>query len=286
AVYATRNVSHAARLLGMSQPTVSNALTRLRAALDDQLFVRSANEMKPTTRAINLIGPVRESLRMLRSGLGEETPFDPSRTARHFRFVLLDPLEPVFIPPVLEEIQNHRAVTLEALPYLGVPVAEGLSDGSIDLVLATYLKDIPDINCAKISTAEVVVVTRKDHPALDGPITMEQFSALGQIALTPKLRSLSLMDEELSRRGVDRHIVYCVTKFWSFPHIIANSELIGMLPGGFARAAAESYPLDIHPLPFELSEQNLYLSWKKHREGDAGLMWLRDKFLSVLDGIE
>jgi len=53
------------------------------------------------------------------------------------------------------------------------------------------------------------------------------------------------------------------------------------LPGDFARTAAEVYPLDIHQLPFEAQGQNMYLTWKKHREGDAGLIWLRDQFLAV-----
>lgn len=281
AVYATKNVSQAAKLLGMSQPTVSNALSRLRIAVGDQLFVRASNGVKPTTKAINLIGPVRESLRLLRSGLGQDEVFDPIETQRHFRFVILDALEPVLMPQVLSDVQNHRSITFEALPYLGVPVADGLSDGSIDLVLATYLKDLPDIRCEEIGVANAVVVSRRNHPELQDGITLEQFQTLGHIALTPKLRSLSMTDEELRRRAIDRHIVYNVTKFWSFPHVIANSDLIAMLPGGFARMAARAYDLDIHPLPFEIQEQKLYISWKKHREGDQGLMWLKDRFVEA-----
>ena len=285
AVYATKNVSQAAKLLGMSQPTVSNALTRLRASVGDQLFVRASNGVKPTTKAINMIGPVRESLRMLRTGLGQDEAFDPTVSSRHFRFVILDALEPVLMPHVLADIGDYQSITFEALPYLGTPVADGLSDGSIDFVLATYLKDVPDIHCEEIGLANAVVVSRRDHPQLQGRITLEQFQTIGHVALTPKLRSLSMTDEELKRRNIDRQIVYNVTKFWSFPHILATTDLIAMLPGGFARMAAQAYALDIFPLPFEMQEQSLYLSWKKHREGDPGLMWLRDRFVSASQAI-
>lgn len=46
AVYTAGNVSHAAKRLGLSQPTLSNSLNRLRELLDDPLFVRSGQDRK------------------------------------------------------------------------------------------------------------------------------------------------------------------------------------------------------------------------------------------------
>jgi Bacterial regulatory helix-turn-helix protein, lysR family len=42
AVFAERQISHAARRLGKSQPAVSGTLSRSRELLDDPLFVRRA----------------------------------------------------------------------------------------------------------------------------------------------------------------------------------------------------------------------------------------------------
>lgn len=287
AIYSTKNVSQAAKLLGMSQPTVSNALARLRVSVGDQLFVRASNGVKPTTKATNMVGPVRESLRLIRSGLGDNQSFDPTSSQRHFRIVILDTLEPIFVPPVLSKIQNSsHSITLDSVPISGANIGDGLNDGSIDLVLAFYPKDVPDINCERIGDADVVLVSRRNHPQIDGSTTMEHLSTLGFIALPKNLRALSIVDEELSRKSITRKIVYGVTKFWSYPHIIANSDLCAILPGDFARTAAEVYPLDIHELPFEVQGQNMYLTWKKHREGDAGLMWLRDQFLAAYSALK
>jgi len=41
AIYTAENISKAAKHLGVSQPTISNALTRLRNSLDDKLFIRA-----------------------------------------------------------------------------------------------------------------------------------------------------------------------------------------------------------------------------------------------------
>jgi len=60
ALLAERNVTRAARRLGLTQPAVSNALRRLRALLGDPVFVRTPAGMMPTPRALAL-GPVIEA---------------------------------------------------------------------------------------------------------------------------------------------------------------------------------------------------------------------------------
>ncbi|MBO0756142.1 MAG: LysR family transcriptional regulator [Bradyrhizobiaceae bacterium] len=48
---ASPEISRAATELGAAQPAVSNALRRLRAEMDDALFVRSGQTMLPTPLA-------------------------------------------------------------------------------------------------------------------------------------------------------------------------------------------------------------------------------------------
>ena len=48
--HTTRNVSRAPSCLGLSQPAVSHALTRLRLTLKDPLFVRAPGGVAPTAR--------------------------------------------------------------------------------------------------------------------------------------------------------------------------------------------------------------------------------------------
>ena len=67
AIFEERSVSGAATRLGMSQPSVSVALNKLRKALGDPLFVRTARGMAPTPRALTLISPTRDILQRLQS---------------------------------------------------------------------------------------------------------------------------------------------------------------------------------------------------------------------------
>jgi len=72
-LYATRSVTRAAEQLGLSQPTVSIWLGRLRAHWQDALFVRTPQGMQPTPHADALIGIAREALDALRR-LGAVVP--------------------------------------------------------------------------------------------------------------------------------------------------------------------------------------------------------------------
>ena len=58
-LYHTRSVTRAAEDLGLSQPTVSIWLAKLRTQFNDPLFVRTSEGMQPTPRADALIGTVR-----------------------------------------------------------------------------------------------------------------------------------------------------------------------------------------------------------------------------------
>ena len=68
ALWHERNVTRAARRLNVSQPTVSNALARLRSAFGDQLFMRSPRGIEPTERCAEIIKDVREALRHIEEG--------------------------------------------------------------------------------------------------------------------------------------------------------------------------------------------------------------------------
>jgi DNA-binding transcriptional LysR family regulator len=83
AVMQERNVTRAGQRLGLSQPAMSHALSRLRHMLKDDLFIRSPKGMLPTPRAEQLAVPVRMALDGLQQSL-EPTQFDPSKAVRNF----------------------------------------------------------------------------------------------------------------------------------------------------------------------------------------------------------
>ena len=54
-----RSVTRAAARIGIGQSAMSHSLARLRALFDDELFTRAPSGMRPTPRALDLIGAVQ-----------------------------------------------------------------------------------------------------------------------------------------------------------------------------------------------------------------------------------
>lgn len=282
AIFSCGNISQAAKKLGMSQPTISNALARLRDALDDPLFVRAGRGVQPTPKAVSMIGPIREALQMIEGGVSGDEGFDPITSSRHFRVVIMDPLEPIILPPILNQLQAHKSVTIENLGFATTAINDSLNDGSLDLVIANFMAESQDTTCLPLAPAHLSVVVRKGHPQVEGQLTLELFKKLGHIALVPQMRSLSRIEEALRNQDFKRHVVYSVTKFWSFPHILASTDLIGIIPTSFAKVIALTYPIDIHPMPFEIPQEQFYMTWKTSRSNDPAHQWLRDQIIAAL----
>ncbi len=85
-----RSVTRAGLMLGMSQPSVSAALRRLRADIGDPLFVKTRTGMEPTRYAVALHPSITQGLAMLKSGLLGSSPFDPALESRDFKLLLSD----------------------------------------------------------------------------------------------------------------------------------------------------------------------------------------------------
>lgn len=74
ALMTEQNVTRAGERVGLSQPATSNALARLRTLMADELFVRTAAELRPIPRAIALAQQLRPALQHIQSALLEEAP--------------------------------------------------------------------------------------------------------------------------------------------------------------------------------------------------------------------
>src|SRR5437764_10831661 len=76
ALYDELSVSRAAQKLGMSQPAVSMALRKLRAAFNDPMFVRAAKGITPTPRAHALVRAARPLLTGLQDSVLAQEHFN------------------------------------------------------------------------------------------------------------------------------------------------------------------------------------------------------------------
>ena len=98
AIYTEGNLTRAGEIIGITQPAVSNSLSRLRSLFDDPLFVRTAEGMVPTPVSQNIIGSVRQALGLIRSSVQESETFDPKISDKRFRVSMTDLNQAIILP--------------------------------------------------------------------------------------------------------------------------------------------------------------------------------------------
>src|SRR5215471_5234745 len=96
AIYELGTVNAAADRLALSQSTTSHALSRLREACGDDLFVRTRKGLIPTPAAKDLYPAIKQALEALRTSLAEVSGFDPTLSRRHFRISIPHPMGPFY----------------------------------------------------------------------------------------------------------------------------------------------------------------------------------------------
>ena len=90
AIYTEGSLTKAGEIVGITQPAVSSALSKLRSYFDDPLFIRVGQGVKPTAKTENIIVHVQDALAILQRGLEQPDSFDPSVSSRTFRLSLND----------------------------------------------------------------------------------------------------------------------------------------------------------------------------------------------------
>lgn len=277
ALMAECGVNATARRLGMSQPNVSFALTKLRAQFGDQLLVRDGATMRPTALGESL----REPLRRLLGGLEHEVlagrSFDPATAVRRFVLSTSDIGELVFLPRLMQELDRAApGVTLECRSLRPHELTNAMADGSVDLALGYF----PDLSGSAFMTQKLfdhpfVCIGRANHPMLSEPWTKEAFLALGHIVVLQSGRSQELFEEQLASMGCMRQIRLQSPHFMSVPLLVAESDLISTVPKAVGAIFARMAPLGLIEPPFETPLINIQQYWHVRVQDDPGVIWLR-----------
>src|SRR5690348_2990991 len=277
AVLQEKSVTGAAARLRLTQPAVSNALSRLRALFDDPLFVRTPGGMDATPFARELGEPVRQALALLESALAHGPGFDPATSTRAFRFYMSDLGQIEFLPPLVERaLKLAPSVRLEALALEVEGIAEALGAGTLDLAVGFLPGLGPPVRRRALFRDPYVCLMRAGHPLAQKKFTRKAFLAASH-ALVSYRGGHRVIEEALERAGLGRRIALRVPHFTVVPMVLERSDLILTLPARVARVYEHRAGLKSLPLPLPLPPAEVAAHWHERFEADPGGRWLREQ---------
>lgn len=281
-VVETRSVSRAADALGITQPTASYLLARLRETLRDPLFLKSRDGMTPTPKTLALYRELRRGLDIIDAAFAPAT-FDPAHSDRSFRISMIDIGELVFLPPILRRLQAQApGIAVESVPLQIDRIARALDLGDVDFGIGV-IPDAVGATAHRIAFRDHhVAVMRRGHPAARKRLTLRAFEALGHVAIASPYTGSITVEQALQEAGVSRRPLVTVANYTSVPDVIAQTDLVAIAPSRVARAFAASHGLQARPLPFTLPTFSVRVHWSARHEANAGHAWMRELLVATL----
>jgi len=278
------NVTRAAEHMFITQSAMSHILHRLRQQLDDPLLVKTPAGMKPTERALSLIGPVRILLAEMEQLIQPPVEFEAGTSQRRFVLAATDYMEFLLIPALSGLIERTApGVDIQVKrTESSFPVAQ-LENGSLDVVLGfeSVLNPLAHLRAQNLFSDRMACVVRQNHPLLRQPPSLEEYVAVPHMLISRTGTSVGFIDEKLTELGLERRIKLIVPHFLSAPLIVAETDMILSLPYRIAEQFKKFAPLEIFPVPFELPVYDLVMIWHPLRDKDPAHLWLRDKITSI-----
>jgi DNA-binding transcriptional LysR family regulator len=283
AVMQERNTTRAAKKLNMSQPAVSHALTRLRSALADELFVRTPEGMLPTPQAEHLAPSIRQALADLGAVLENKRTFEPQEVARTF-VIALNNYAALVIGPALAAtvVREAPRVTLDLRPSGTLDITEQLDRGDIALALGGVAAPAERFCDVRLFDDGFACLLRKDHPAIghDGTIDIERLAELPHLDVSSTGEGTGFVDAELSRRGLKRRIALRAPLLVT-AGILAQSDMVTVIAKGAAQAFAIKSSLQVLDLPFPAPTLPIAMLWHRRLEDQPPHRWLRQLIVRV-----
>lgn len=273
------SVSRAAERIGIGQPAMSHALSRLRDVFKDELFIRTPSGMQPTSRALELAEPIASALDQIRSAIFEKPSFDPKTGRRTFTVGLTDYLETTLLPRLVHTLQREG-------PGMSVVVRsidrrrglEMLDQDYIDLGAGVFPEVSSRHRAKPLFDDNYVCLFNPDHLKFDLPLTLETYLALGHITVSPQEGDVGPVDQILAERGLKRRVVIATPRYMAASFALKETSLMATLPKRIALLCSDAFDLKAVPPPFETSAFEISVVWNRKYDGDAGHTWFRELF--------
>ncbi len=280
ALLSERHVTKASERVGLSQPAMSNALSRLRQMFGDELLVRTSTGMQTTPRAVELIEPLGQLLRQVERVLESDAGFDPESSERTFTVRMSDILACLILPLLLARTQKFRHLGFNVRHLPPMDTVDVLERDEIDIAISMGLDHSNSIRAEKLMSDRMVCIMRKGHPISGRRYSFETFLEQLHLKVSMSPTDMRFVDDVLVESGRKRNIALNVPHWLVVPHVVKQTDLVAVMPGHLAAALIDD-GLRMRELPFQSAPFDWMMYWHRRHDQSNANCWLRDQVKQV-----
>ncbi|MFK3737580.1 LysR family transcriptional regulator [Massilia sp. TN1-12] len=281
-VYRERQISGAARRLGLTQSAVSNALARLRRTFGDELFVRTAHGMQPTPLAQQMAEPIGAAMAQVALALSQRSRFEPATSTRRFTLAMTDVGEVYFMPVLVERCRALApGIEVASVRANAATLKDGMETGRVDLAIGAFEDVSEALYQRQLFRQRFVSMFRKGHPLDAGKVDLGRFVAATHLIVDSAQSPYDRINVLLEKAGVGANSRFRVPHFTAVPYIVSTSELVVTVPQKLAESAAKPFGLKWIEPPLALPTLQTNVFWHRRFHHDPGNQWLRGLIADV-----
>ncbi|GAA6209473.1 LysR family transcriptional regulator [Cognatishimia sp. WU-CL00825] len=286
AIYAERNITQAGHKIGLSQPAVSNALSRFRHVIGDELFVRGPKALLPTRRARDIAGPIHAILTELSTVL-DDAPFDPRTAQDVISIAMVDFFETLMLPRLMAFLdKNAPGIRLRLIPSFGRSI-DYLDNGEVDIAIASFGHPPDRFGKQTLMVANYACVMRRSHSLATQTMSVKNFAQARHLLLSPKGDMRGFVDTELAKMGLARQVCLTVTGFLAASEVLLQTDTVMTAPEPVADKLALHPDLIKLPCPIVAPKDHMRLDaiWHKRHFGHAMGQWFLQTLAEIAQQI-
>lgn len=271
-----RSATRAAARLHLTQPAVSNALSRLRVLLGDPLFVRAGRGLSPTPAALAVQPRLEAALRLLEEVVQDLDDFDMSTTTREWVIAFADLYGPLVLPELDRRLQQQAPrSSVQVVSVDRMSEADVLATGEVDVYMGIPSTTPPGWRSEPAFSEDTVGVIAAHHPDAGSSMTLDRFVELPHAHVRISPRRGREVDDALARLGRSRRIRLTVPHYSSLFPVVGNGHCIAVAPRRVALHYARHAAIALFELPLELPSFDVRLFWHARVDADPGISAVR-----------
>ena len=279
-----RNVTHAGRRIGLSQPAMSAALARLRRHFDDDLLARSGGHYELTALGLALLDRTAAACDLLERVFTSQAEFDPAHEEHEFTLLASDYAVAVFGAELARTV--HAEAPGIRLRFQQAP--PGITEGTAALLSTADGLLLPHGIIRGFPTVELyrdrwVYLVADDNPEVGEELTLDDLARLPWVTYqraydAPAARQIGML-------GIEPRVEVSVDSFQLMPLLVAGTRRVALIQGHLADRLDGLVPVRVMEPPYDAVPLQEALWWHPVHTHDAAHIWLRETAARVAEAI-
>lgn len=282
ALHRTGSVTAAGKVLALSQPATSHALAKLRAYLNDELFVRTSQGLKPTHLCERIAPAVQAQLQELEATLSGRDAFEAGSSDMHWRVSLSDLGEMMFLPALAQAMR--QLAPLAKISNVSVSSAEvpaALEARDIDLAIGILQPRHRGIQTRALFEEHYVALTAQDWRPEVGRghrlLSLAQLQHAKFVVASPAATFHAGVEKTLSALKLNHQVVLRARHFGAIPELVLRTDLVAIVPKMYATELTQYRPVRVWALPSTSLNYVVNMVWHSSTDQDPRHLWLRQQ---------